>query len=97
MMNPGGVIADEAMLFVTDAAPGGAVHHALLHDALGRMGIAAKVHRVVALADHPESGARWQVRVTPCLVLGIGTRRIHLPGDPTRLDPARLDQALSMR
>ena len=100
-MNQVLVAADEAVLFVTDRADDRAddraVHERMLDEALMRMAVTASRRRVVALADQPELGARWQVRVTPCLVLDIGSRQVYLPGDPARLDPARLEQALSTR
>ena len=96
-MNPVLLAADEAVLFVTDAAGDEHAHERMLDQALTRMAVTATRRRIVALADQPELGARWQVHVTPCLVLDTGVRQVHLPGDPARLDPARLEQALSKR
>ena len=96
-MNPVLLAAEEAVLFVTDAADDERAHERMLDEALTRMAVTATRRRVVALADQPELGARWQVHVTPCLVLDTGARQVHLPGDPARLDPSRLEQALSKR
>lgn len=97
MMNPVLLAADEALLFVTELEGGEAAQTCALDEALQRMAVTAARRRVVALADEPEIGARWQVRVTPCVVLDTGSRQVRLPGDPARLDPARLEQALSQR
>ncbi len=96
-MNPVLMVAEEAVLFVTDDAGDGAAHALALDEALRRMAVTAARRQVVALADQPEIGARWQVRVTPCLVLDTGSRRVHLPGDLAGLDTARLEQALGQR
>lgn len=91
------VAADEAVLFLTDVAGDEAVHERMLDAVMKRMAVTATRRRIVALSDQPELGARWQVRVTPCLVLNTGARQIHLPGELTGLDSARLEQALSKR
>ena len=96
-MNQVLVAADEAVLFVTDGADDRAVYERMLDEALMRMAVTAERRRVVAMADQPELGARWQVRVTPCLVLDTGSRQVYLTGDLARLDSSRLEQALSMR
>lgn len=96
-MHPVLVSADEAVLFMTDMAGEAALHERALDEALARMSVTAARRRVVALADQPELGVRWQVRVTPCLVLGIGPRLIHLSGEPTQLGPPQLEQALAKR
>ena len=90
----------DAQLLVTD--PGGEQVHAQVHAqaldaALQRMAVTAARRQVVSLAEAPELGAHWHVRVTPCLVLDIGSRQVQLAGDPALLDPARLEQALSQR
>lgn len=85
---------DEALLFVTDAVDLPA-HARALDAALERMAVTAARRQVVALAETPELGARWHVRVTPCLVLDTGSRKVQLPGDPAGLGPARLERALS--
>ena len=86
----------DALLFVTD--PGGEqVHAQALDAALQRMAVTAARRQVVSLAEAPEMGAHWHVRVTPCLVLDTGSRQVQLAGDPAMLDPARLEQALSQR
>lgn len=86
----------DALLFVTD--PGGEqVHAQALDAALQRMAVTAARRQVVSLAEAPELGAHWHVRVTPCLVLDTGSRQVQLAGDPAMLDPARLEQALSQR
>ena len=94
-MNPVLVAADEAVLFLSDGAGDEAVHERMLDAVMARLAVTATRRRVVVLADEPELGARWHVRVTPCLVLDTGTRQIHLPGELTGLDSARLEQALS--
>ena len=91
------VAADEAVLFLTDVAGDEAVHERMLDAVMKRMAVTATRRRIVALADQPELGARWQVRVTPCLVLDTGAGQIHLLGELTGLDSARLEQALSKR
>lgn len=96
-MNPVLLAADEALFFVTELDGGEAAQARALDEALQRMAVTAACRRVVVLADEPEVGARWQVRVTPCVVLDTGSRQVHLPGDPARLDPARLELALSQR
>ena len=96
-MTPVLLAADEALFFVTELEGGDAAQAHALDEALQRMAVAAARRRVVALADEPELGAHWQVRVTPCLVLNTGLRQVLLLGDLARLDPARLELALSQR
>jgi len=96
-MNPVLVAADEALLFVTDVGSDGGVHALALDEALRRMSVTAARKQVVALAQSPQLGARWHIRVTPCLLLDMGSRQIQLPGDPSRLDAGRLEQALAQR
>ena len=96
-MNPVLLAADEALFFVTEFEGGETAQARALDEALQRMAVTAARRRVVALAEEPELGARWQVRVTPCLVLDTGSRQVRLLGDPARLDPARLELALSQR
>ena len=92
-MNQVLVASDEAMLFVTDRAGDGAVHERMLDEAPMRMAVTAARRRVVALADQAETGARWQVCVTPCLVLdnvrGRFTCRVTWP-DSTPRDSSRV-------
>jgi hypothetical protein len=95
-LTPTLLAVQEALHFVTDLrdAP---VHASALDAALQRMAVTAARRQVVSLAETPELGARWRVRVTPCLVLDTGSRQVHLPGELARLDLARLEQALSQR
>lgn len=82
-----------ALLFVTD--PGDEQAYAQALDAaLQRMSVTAGCRQVVSLADVPELGAHWRVRVAPCLVLDTGSRQVQLVGDPAKLNPSRLEQAL---
>ena len=85
----------QAILFVSalDGPPDGLLR--ALTDTLQRLSVRAGQERVVALHDEPELGRRYRVRVTPCLLLDTGTRQILLPGDPARLDVARVENALS--
>jgi hypothetical protein len=96
-MNPVLVAAEEALLFVTDMGSDTELHALALDEALRRMSVTAVRRRVVALAQAPRLGARWQIRVTPCLLLDLGSRQIRLPGDPARLDASSLEQALAQR
>lgn len=96
-MTPVLLAADEALLFVTDVGHDAAVHALSLDEALRRIGVTVARRQVVALAQAPQLGARWHVRVTPCLVLDTGSRQIQLPGDPAQLDARRLEQALAQR
>ena len=94
-MNQVLVASDEAMLFVTDRAGDGAVHERMLDGAPMRMAVTAARRRVVALADQAEPGARWQVRVTPCLVLDNGRGRFTCR--VTRLDSTPRDSSRRSR
>jgi hypothetical protein len=85
----------EALLFVTDLDSDMLAPVRALEKALQRMGVAAARCQVVALAERPDLGARWNVRVTPCLVLDTGSRQVLLPGDPAQLDAGCLEQALA--
>ena len=95
-MAPTVLTVNEALLFLTDleAAPFAAQ---ALDAALQRMDVIAPRRQVVSLASEPELGARWQIRVTPCVVLETGSRHLLLPGDPDQLDAARLERALAQR
>lgn len=96
-MAPTQFAVHEALFFVTHLDGDGAAHALALDAALQRMAVTAVRRQVVSLAESPELGARWNVRVTPCLVLDTGSRQVQLPGDLARLDGARLEQALSQR
>lgn len=87
--------AQQAILFVTalQGPPDDLLH--LLAHTLQRLQLHATQQRVVALQDEPELGRQYRVRVAPCLVLDTGTRQIQLPGEPARLDPLRVEHALT--
>jgi hypothetical protein len=96
-MAPTQLAVHEALFFVTHLDGDGLAHALALDAALQRMAVTAARRQVVSLAESPELGARWNVRVTPCVVLDTGSRQVQLPGDPAKLDAARLEQALSQR
>jgi hypothetical protein len=62
---------------------------------LERLGVRSESQRTVALLEDPLAGRQYQVRVTPCLVLDTGTRRVQLLGDAAALDAAALESALA--
>jgi hypothetical protein len=96
-MAPTQLAVQEALFFVTHLDGDELAHALALDAALQRMAVTAVRRQVVSLTDSPELGARWNVRVTPCLVLNTGSRQVQLPGNPANLDAARLEQALSQR
>jgi hypothetical protein len=87
---------NQALLFLTDLASA-PFPAQTLDAALKRMEVTAAHRQIVSLSAEPELGARWQIRVTPCVVLDTGSRHLLLPGDPDRLDAARLERALAQR
>lgn len=92
------LVVESAWLFVSDpAGPAGPATGlpGLLASTLKRLGVQAGQQRVVALLDEPALGRQYRVRVTPCLLLDTGARQVQLPGDPTQLDAARLEDALA--
>lgn len=96
-MVPTQLAVHEAVFFVTRLGADGPPHTAALDAALQRMAVTASRRQIVALAETPELGARWNVRVAPCLVLETGTRQVQLPGELAGLNAARLEQALSQQ
>lgn len=90
-------VAREAILFVTDppVAPQTSAH--LLAETLERLAVHSVRQRVVALAEQPLLGMQYHVRVTPCLLLDLGARRVQLTGDPQSLDAGHLEAALARR
>ncbi len=87
--------AQQAILFVTALdAPREEVLRALA-TTLQRLQVHAEQRRIVALEDEPELGRQYRVRVVPCLVLDTGARQIRLSGDPARLDPVLVEDALT--
>ena len=95
MAAPALVSAQEAILFVTALQGPAEDLLQLLASTLQRLQLHATQQRVVALQDEPELGRRYRVRVAPCLVLDTGTRQIQLPGELARLDPLRVEHALT--
>lgn len=87
--------AQQAILFVSDPADATEAMQRLLADTLYRLSVQAERQRVVALQDEPVLGRQYQVRVTPCLLLDTGARRVHLLGDLLLLDDSSLQQALT--
>ena len=85
----------EAILFVSAPADTDAAMQQLLADTLQRVSVQAARQRVVTLQDQPLLGRQYQVRVTPCLLLDTGTRRVQLLGDPAQLNDGSLRQALT--
>jgi hypothetical protein len=87
--------AQRALLFVTtpEGAPQALLQ--LLAATLQRLQVQAEQQQLVMLAEEPEQGRQYQVRITPCLVLDTGARLIQLPGDPALLEAADLERALA--
>lgn len=91
------LIVREAILFITAFDPPAKDLDAQLTGALRRLAVSARLQRVVALAEHPQLGSKHQVRVTPCLMLDLGTRQVQLVGELAQLDAQRLEAALLQR
>ena len=87
--------AQQAILFVSDSADATETAQQLLASTLQRLLVRAEQQRVVALQDRPLLGREYHVRVTPCLLLDTGTRRLQLLGDPAQLNDGSLRQALA--
>lgn len=87
--------AQQAILFVSDPGDATGAAQQLLASTLQRLSVQAERQRVVALQDEPLLGRQYQVRVTPCLLLDTGARRVQLLGDPVQLNDSSLQQALT--
>ncbi len=87
--------AREAVLFVSGLKGQADEHFRVLATTLVRLGVQCDSQRTVALLEEPLLGRQYQVRVTPCLVLDTGSRRVQLPGDLAALDAAALEGALA--
>ncbi len=84
----------EAVLFVSSMKGQADEHRRVLATTLVRLGVQCDSQRTVVLLKEPLLGRQYQVRVTPCLVLDTGSRRVQLPGDPAVLNAAALEGAL---
>ncbi len=85
--------ARQALLFVSE--PGDAALRQLLTETLQRLSIQAAQQRVVVLQSEPLMGRQHRVRVTPCLLLDMGTRWVQLLGELSQHDSHSLQQALT--
>lgn len=87
--------AHQAILFVRDPGDATEAMRRLLADTLQRLSVHAEQQCVLALQVEPLLGRQYQVRVTPCLLLDTGARRIQLLGEPAQLNDSSLQQALT--
>ncbi|MDO9092021.1 MAG: hypothetical protein Q8R98_27640 [Rubrivivax sp.] len=89
------LVANQAILFLSDPGDTTQAMRQVLADTLRRLSVQAAQQRVVVLLDEPQLGRQFQVRVTPCILLDTGARRVQLLGKPARLDDNSLQQALT--
>jgi hypothetical protein len=87
--------AQRALLFVTTLDSPTPALQQLLATTLLRLQVQAEQQDVVRLAEDPEPGRQFRVRITPCLVLDTGGRIVQLPGEPALLEAAHLERALT--